>query len=44
MSDALAATSAPALRVMRMLLHTHHQAVVLMHVDCHVCQSEGLRA
>ncbi|RST85448.1 thymidine phosphorylase family protein [Aquibium carbonis] len=34
----------PALRVKRLGLHTQHQPVIVMHVDCHVCRSEGLSA
>lgn len=34
----------PTLRVRRLLLHTQHQAVVVMRSDCHVCRSEGLSA
>ncbi len=34
----------PTLRVRRLLLHTQHQAVVIMRSDCHVCRSEGLSA
>lgn len=34
----------PTLRARRLLLHTQHQPVVVMHADCHVCRSEGLAA
>lgn len=39
-----AAPDQPKLRVKRLGLHTQHQAVVIMHVDCHVCRAEGLAA
>ena len=42
MSGVPTPTASPALRAMRMQLHTQNQAIVLMHVDCHVCHSEGL--
>ena len=32
----------PGLRAMRMPLHAQHQCIAIMHVDCHVCHSEGL--
>ena len=32
----------PGLRAMRMRLHAQHQCIAIMHVDCHVCHSEGL--
>ena len=32
----------PPLRAMRMRLHAQHQCIAIMHVDCHVCHSEGL--
>jgi thymidine phosphorylase len=31
-----------ALRARRLGVHTHHEAVVFMRTDCHVCRSEGL--
>ena len=34
--------SHPGLRAMRMRLHAQHQCIAIMHVDCHVCHSEGL--
>jgi len=34
----------PHLRARRLGLHTHHEAVVVMRSDCHVCRSEGLAA
>ena len=34
--------SHPGLRAMRMRLHAQHQRIAIMHVDCHVCHSEGL--
>ncbi len=34
----------PELRARRLQLHTQHQAVVVMRIDCHVCRSEGLAA
>ncbi len=36
------ASALPPLRAMRLHLHTQHQAVAILHVDCHVCHSEGL--
>lgn len=33
---------APPLRATRMHLHAQHQAIAIMHVDCHVSHSEGL--
>ncbi len=30
------------LRARRLGVHTHHEAVVFMRTDCHVCRSEGL--
>nr|WP_255682222.1 thymidine phosphorylase family protein [Luteimonas sp. BDR2-5] len=32
----------PALRATRMHLHAQHQAIAVMHADCHVCHAEGL--
>ena len=32
----------PPLRATRMRLHAQHQCIAIMHVDCHVCHSEGL--
>ena len=32
------------LRARRLGVHTHHEAVVFMRTDCHVCRSEGLSA
>jgi len=34
--------NAPPLRATRLGIHTHSEAVVYMHTDCHVCRSEGL--
>lgn len=36
------ASALPPLRAMRLHLLTQHQAVAILHVDCHVCHSEGL--
>jgi thymidine phosphorylase len=33
-----------SLRVRRMGVDTHHETVVFMHEDCHVCRSEGFSA
>lgn len=43
------ALAAPAqgwqgLRARRLGLHAQHDAIVIMHTDCHVCRSEGLSA
>ena len=40
MSSAIAPL--PPLRATRMRLHAQHQCIAIMHVDCHVCHSEGL--
>jgi len=36
--------SQQSLRARRLGLHAQHDAIVLMHTDCHVCRSEGLSA
>ena len=40
--NSLASLQQPHLRATRMGLHAQHQSVAVMHVDCHVCHSEGL--
>ncbi len=40
--NAVSGPQQPHLRAIRMGLHAQHQSVAVMHVDCHVCHSEGL--